>query len=91
MFIRRAYRPVVFPGEAGEDRYAIEDFGTFTDELFRLRSWLFEHRCPVVAMESTGIYWRPVHNVLEGSVEVVLVNARDIKNVPGRKTDIGTH
>mgnify|MGYP000919120536 CR=1 FL=1 len=82
---------IVFPGEAGEDRYAIEDFGTFTDELFRLRSWLFEHRCPVVAMESTGIYWRPVHNVLEGSVEVVLVNARDIKNVPGRKTDIGTH
>lgn len=80
---------IVFPGEAGEDRYAIEDFGTFTDELFRLRSWLFEHRCPVVAMESTGIYWRPVHNVLEGSVEVVLVNARDIKNVPGRKTDIG--
>jgi transposase len=80
---------MVFPGESGEDRYAIEDFGTFTDELFRLRSWLFEHRCPVVAMESTGIYWRPVHNVLEGSVEVVLVNARDIKNVPGRKTDIG--
>ena len=40
-------------------------------------------------MESTGIYWRPVHNVLEDAVQVVLVNARDIKNVPGRKTDIG--
>jgi len=39
-------------------------------------------------MESTWIYWRPVHNVLEDTVQVVLVNARDIKNVPGRKTDI---
>jgi len=55
----------------------------------RLRSWLLDHGCPVVAMESTGIYWRPVHNVLEDAVQVVLVNARDIKNVPGRKTDIG--
>ena len=54
----------------------------------RLRTWLIDHKCPVVAMESTGIYWRPVHNVLEDTVQVVLVNARDIKNVPGRKTDI---
>jgi hypothetical protein len=69
---------------------AIEDFGTFTDELFRLRSWLFEHRCPVVAMEAQGyIGVRP--QCLGGYVEVVLVNARDIKNVPGRKTDIGSH
>ena len=44
--------------------------------------------CPIVAMESTGVYWRPVHNILEGEVEVILVNARHIKNVPGRKTDI---
>jgi transposase len=50
---------------------------------------LVDHECPVVAMESTGIYWRPVHNVLEDILRVVLVNARDIKNVPGRKTDIG--
>jgi len=55
----------------------------------RLRLWLLDRACPVVAMESTGIYWRPVHNVLEGALRVVLVNARDIKNVPGRKTDIG--
>jgi transposase len=61
----------------------------FTDELMRLRLWLLDRACPVVAMESTGIYWRPVHNVLEGALRVVLVNARDIKNVPGRKTDIG--
>lgn len=71
----------------GQD-VAVEEFGTFTDDLIRMRSWLLEHDCPVVAMESTGIYWRPVHNVLEGYMEVILVNARHIKNVPGRKTDI---
>ena len=53
-----------------------------------MRSWLLEHDCPIVAMESTGVYWRSVHNVLEGYMEVILVNARHIKNVPGRKTDI---
>ena len=66
----------------------LEQFGTFTDELVRLRDWLCELECPIVAMESTGVYWRPVHKVLEGYVGVVLVNARHVKNVPGRKTDI---
>jgi len=80
---------VIFPDKDGVDQYDIKVFGTFTDDLMRLRSWLLDHSCPVVAMESTGIYWRPVHNVLEDAIRVVLVNARDIKNVPGRKTDIG--
>jgi len=80
---------VIFPDKDGVDQYDIKEFGTFTDELMRLRLWLLDHECPVVAMESTGIYWRPVHNVLEDAFRVVLVNARDIKNVPGRKTDIG--
>ena len=80
---------VIFPNKDGSDQYDITEFETFTDDLQRLRSWLLEHECPVVAMESTGIYWRPVHNVLEDVVHVILVNARDIKNVPGRKTDIG--
>lgn len=66
----------------------VQEFRTFTDELTNLRDWLLKHDCPIVAMESTGIYWRPVHNILEGYVEVILVNARHIKNVPGRKTDI---
>jgi transposase len=74
-------------GEAA-DNILIREFGTFTDEIEQLRAWLAEHECPIVAMESTGVYWRPVHNILEGEVEVILVNARDIKNVPGRKTDI---
>jgi transposase len=67
----------------------IREFSAFTDDLFALRDWLLLHQCPIVAMESTGIYWRPVHNILENSVQVILVNARHYKNVPGRKTDIG--
>ncbi len=47
---------------AGRD----EEAGTFTDELIDLRSWLVENECPIIAMESTGVYWRPVHNILEG-------------------------
>jgi len=80
---------VIFPDDTGEEQYEIKVFGTFTDDLTRLREWLLEHDCPVVAMESTGVYWRPVHNVLEETVQVVLVNARDMRNVAGRKTDIG--
>lgn len=79
---------ILFPEKGESDHFVIKEFGTFTEDLQRLRSWLIEHECPVVAMESTGIYWRPVHNVLEGVVHVILVNAREIKNVPGRKTDI---
>lgn len=80
---------VIYGDKDGIDQYDVEAFGTFTYELMRLRSWLLDHECPVVAMESTGIYWRPVHNVIEESFQVILVNARDIKNVPGRRTDIG--
>ena len=80
---------VIFPDDKGEEQCDVKVFGTFTDDLMRLRDWLAAHNCPVVAMESTGVYWRPVHNVLEDSVQVVLANARDMHNVPGRKTDIG--
>lgn len=80
---------IIYTDNDGIEQYDVKEFGAFTDELMRLRSWLLDHECFVVAMESTGIYWRPVHNVLEESFEVILVNARDIKNVPGRKTDIG--
>ena len=74
--------------EQGKEQYEIKEFGTFTNDLFVMRKWLTDNNCPIVAMESTGVYWRPVHNVLEGFMEVILVNARHIKNVPGRKTDI---
>ena len=75
-------------GVAKDESVIIREFGTFTDDIEQLGTWLAEHECPIVAMESTGVYWRPVHNILEGEVEVILVNARHIKNVPGRKTDI---
>ncbi len=79
---------LITTNESGEVTSFIKEFGAFTDDLEKLHNWLQEHECPVVAMESTGVYWRPIHNVLEGDIEVILVNARHIKNVPGRKTDI---
>jgi transposase len=68
--------------------FELKEFGCFTDDLLRFKNWLLENNCPIVAMESTGVYWRPVHNILEDCLSVLLVNARHIKNVPGRKTDL---
>jgi transposase len=66
----------------------IRRFGTLTKELLALSDWLTEHQVTHVAMESTGVYWRPVYNVLEADFTVMVVNARHIKAVPGRKTDL---
>ena len=74
--------------ENGKEQYELREFTAFTKDLLEMKKWLIENDCPILAMESTGVYWRPVHNVLEGVMEVILVNARHIKNVPGRKTDI---
>jgi transposase len=63
-------------------------FGTTSRELLLLLDFLKEHRVTAVAMEATGVYWKPVWHILEGQFELVLANARDIKNVPGRKTDV---
>lgn len=63
-------------------------FGTTTRELLNLKDWLLQENCTHVAMEATGIYWRPVYAVLEGSVSLIVGNAHHIKNVPGRKTDV---
>jgi transposase len=67
--------------------HEIESFGTTTKELGRLAEFLEARGCTVAAMEATGVYWRPVWHVLEGSIELMLVNAREFHNVPGRKTD----
>ena len=64
-------------------------FGTHTRDLLALRDWLQAGGCTHVALESTGVYWQPVYNVLEGSAELLLVNAKHVQNVPGRKTDLG--
>jgi transposase len=63
-------------------------FGTYTRDLEELKEWLSSQGCTSVAMESTGVYWKPVYAVLEGSFELVVGNAQHMKNVPGRKTDM---
>jgi transposase len=73
--------------EQGRIEWEIKTFGTTTGELLGLLDWLAEWECQQVAMESTADYWKPVYNLLEGGVEVWLVNAQHVKKVPGRKTD----
>lgn len=66
----------------------VQTFSTMTEDLLKLGDWLRSEECTHVAIESTGVYWKPVFNILEGALEVILVNARHIKAVPGRKTDV---
>jgi transposase len=66
----------------------VRTFSTMTDDLLRLSDWLVSQGCTIAAIESTGVYWKPVFNILEGNVEVLLVNARHYKGIPGRKTDV---
>ena len=66
----------------------IRTFGTMTHDLLALNDWLTAEGVSHVAMESTGVFWKPVYNILEGQFQILLVNARHIKNVPGRKTDV---
>jgi transposase len=76
-------------GRADErPRKQVRTFRTVTQELLELRAWLQQEGCTHVAMESTGVYWQPVYAILEGTAELVVGNARHIKNVPGRKTDV---
>lgn len=67
----------------------VRAFGTFTGDLHDMASWFKAYGVTTGAMESTGVYWIPAYEVLEGhGFEVILVNARYAKNVPGRKTDV---
>src|SRR5213593_4002914 len=68
--------------------YDVRTFGTTTPELLALSDWLTAHGCTHVAMESSGVYWKPVWHVLEGHVDLVLANAMHIRNIPGRKSDV---
>ena len=75
-------------GPAGRLHQEARRFGTMTADLLALGDWLVAAGCTHVAMESTGVYWKPVFNLLEGRVpHVWVVNARHVKAVPGRKTD----
>jgi len=71
-----------------DGRKQIRTFSTMTDDLLALSDWLTAEDCTHVAIESTGVYWKPVFNILEGSMQVLLANARDVKAVPGRKTNV---
>jgi transposase len=68
--------------------FEIREFSTMTNDLRNLSEWLKEYNVTSIAMESTGIYWKPIFNILEDNFDVVLANAQHIKNVPGRKTDV---
>jgi len=74
-------------GQEAEGLSEVREFGTLTRDLLALCDWLAEAGITHVAMESTGEYWKPIFNILEGTCEVFLVNAAHVKNVPGRKTD----
>jgi len=73
---------------SGSKDYETKEFSSFTSSLTELRDWCKQRGVTHIAMESTGIYWKPVFNVLEDeSFEIILVNARHVKNIPGHKTD----
>lgn len=74
--------------EDGSLQKEINTFSTLTKSLYELLEWLEERQVTHIAMESTGIYWKPVYNILEGYFDITLANAQRIKNVPGRKTDV---
>src|SRR5215207_8534242 len=84
---RTAVACLIVPRPGGQPAKEVRSFGTMTDDLMCLADWLAANAVTHVAMESTGVYWKPVWNLLEGQFELLLVNARHVKAVPGRKTD----
>ena len=76
------------PGAAGEPAKAFRTFGTMTANLDALAAWLASAGCTHIALESTGVYWKPLYNRLEAQFTLLLVNAQHLKAVPGRKTDV---
>jgi transposase len=79
---------LIVAGTHGEPRKEIRTFGTMSEDLLELSDWLAAAGCTHVAMESTGVYWKPLYNLLEEAFTPLLVNAWHIKAVPGRKTDV---
>jgi len=69
------------------DKFETREFNAYTSSLKSLRDWCKTEKVTHIAMESTGVYWKPVFNVLEESFQILLVNARHVKNIPGHKTD----
>jgi transposase len=79
---------LITPGKAGQPQREVRSFSTMTRGLLELSDWLQNAGCTHVAMESTGSFWKPIYNLLEGTFKLLLVNAQHLKAVPGRKTDV---
>ena len=79
---------VVVQGPSGRPTKEIRTFGTMTDDLLGVADWLEACGVTHVAMESTGVYWMPLWNLMEDRFSLLLANAQHIKAVPGRKTDV---
>src|SRR5947208_1797719 len=79
---------LIVPDAAGQPHKTIRTFRTMTADLLALADWLAEAGCTHGVMESTGVYWRPIYNLLEGQFDLLVVNAPHVKTVPGRKTDV---
>jgi transposase len=79
---------VLVSDPSGRPQREVRTFGTFTHEVLALADWLAERQVTHVALESTGVYWKPIWNLLEDRFALLLVNPRHIKAVPGRKTDV---
>jgi transposase len=79
---------MIVPDNKGHSIKKTRSFETVTASLIELSDWLIEHSITHVAMESTGVYWKPIYNILEDNLELLLANAQHIKAVPGRKTDV---
>lgn len=76
------------PGQGGLRQKETHTYLTMTPNLLEMRDWLKAQGCTHIAMEATGVYWKPIYNLLEGDFEILVVNAHHIKAVPGRKTDV---
>jgi transposase len=76
------------PGAGGQRQKETRTYATMTASVLEMRDWLKEQGCTHIAMEATGVYWKPIYNLLESDFEVLVVNAHHIKAVPGRKTDV---
>lgn len=76
------------PAADGGRESRTETFGTMTADLIALRDWLHAHGVTHVALESTGVYWKPIYYVLENAFQLLLINMLELKHVPGRKTDV---
>ena len=79
---------LITPDATGTPTKQTRTYGTMTEDLLELIDWLVDAGCTHVAMESTGVFWKPLYNLMEGMLEILVVNAAHMKNVPGRTTDV---